>query len=223
MSFNTTIRLKFLTLAFAFSIIGDAFAGSTIQNNRYIIEGSLSLKVVEEFKLALMEHPNITELELVDSSGSHANAGMVVSGFVNAINRLKLTTFARGECFSSCAVIFLMGFERTLLPSRHADKVTGTTLFLHAARNNESGEIFTEYTTSLNERISERSGGKISLEFLQTMLKAKTKNGGIYIIRKTRPELPNAFFWSGSASDAFEPIGHLTLDQLGIQIGEDAH
>ncbi|MFZ6781396.1 hypothetical protein ACO0LD_31620 [Undibacterium sp. Ji83W] len=221
MSFETALKLKFLTFLLALSTIGDAFGGSRVQNNRYISEGPLTLKALEEFKLALKDYPNISELEFVDSPGSHSDAGLVVSGFINAINRLKLNTFARGECFSSCAVIFLMGFERTLLPSRNVDKVTGTTLFLHPARDNESGEVWPEYTNSLNNMVSERSGGKISLEFLQTMFKAKAKGGGIYIIRKTKPNVPNAFFWSGNTSEKFEPIDHYTLDQLGIQFGDD--
>lgn len=221
MGFDTALKLKLLIILAAFSATANAFAESRVQSNRYISEGPLTLKSLEEFKLALKDHPNISELELVDSPGSHADAGLVVSGFINAINRLKLNTFARGECFSSCAVIFLMGFERTLLPSRNEKKVTGTTLFLHPARDNESGEIWPEYTNSLNVMVSERSGGKISLEFLRTMFNAKTKGGGIYIIRKTKPDVPNAFFWSGSTSEKFEPIDHYTLDQLGIRFGSD--
>ena len=197
MSIDIAMKMKLLASLLTLLIIGDALGASEIQNSRYINNGPLTLQALEEFKLALKDNPNITELEFVDSPGSHSDAGLIVYGFINAINRRKLNTFARGECFSSCAVIFLMGFERTLLPSANLQKVTGTTLFLHPARDNESGEIWPEYTESLNKILFERSGGKMSLEFLRTMFKAKSKRGGIYIVRKTKPDVPNAFFLVG--------------------------
>lgn len=205
----------FLVVAGHSSTLGAGIASE----NRYILEGALTTEKLQKFQDALKENPDIKELELINSKGSADNAGPIVFGFIRAIDRLKIKTFARGRCFSSCAVVFLMGYERTLLPGTAND---ATTLMLHAARDNTNDEFMSRLTNMVNEKITERSNGKISKALLDTMYQAKNKYGGLYIARKVKPGLSNVHFWTGDPNDDFAPVGQYTLDQLGIQYGEDA-
>ncbi|PXX41599.1 hypothetical protein [Undibacterium pigrum] len=196
----------------------NTYAGEKILGNRYILDGPLTLDSLQKFRDAIKNNPGINELELVNSAGSSSDAGPVVLGYINDINRLKLKTFARGECFSSCAIVFLMGFERTLLRSN--DK-RATVLMLHVARSNVDFHVMTELTNQLLEKISERSENKMTLEFLKNMYRAKNKDGGIYIARQVKSGLSNAYFWSGEQSDEFEAIEKFSLSDLGIMFGDE--
>lgn len=208
-----------LAIIFSFNFLCvNAYADEKIPGNHYILDRPLTLDSLQIFRNAIKNNPGINELELVNSAGSSSDAGPVVLGYINDINRLKLKTFARGECFSSCTIVFLMGFERTLLRSN--DK-RATVLMLHVARSNVDFHVMKELTNQLLEKISGRSENKMTLEFLKNMYRAKNKDGGIYIARQVKPGLSNAYFWSGEQGDEFEAIDKFSLNDLGIIFGEE--
>ncbi|WP_170133596.1 hypothetical protein [Undibacterium pigrum] len=80
-----------LAIIFSFNFLCvNAYASEKIPGNRYILDGPLTLDSLQKFRNAIKNNPGINELELVNSAGSSSDAGPVVLGYINDINRLKL-------------------------------------------------------------------------------------------------------------------------------------
>ncbi|MES2071616.1 MAG: hypothetical protein V4488_14780 [Pseudomonadota bacterium] len=192
-------------------------------NSRYIWVGDLTLNSLHDFSDALKNSKMVTAIEFRKSSGAAASAGIIVKEIESQIEMKKLKTFARGQCASACANAFLLGEERTLLPSMDT---TPTHLMLHAQRSNQTGEINYGATDQLFKKIVAKSKGKITLAFLEKMYEAKNSGGGLYILREakaTNDGISQIFFCTGEEKELRRPceaIKGLKPQDLGISIAE---
>ncbi|MCH8622454.1 hypothetical protein [Undibacterium sp. TS12] len=191
---------------------------------RFEISGVISNMDVERFDKFIKENPDIREILLSDSPGGYDDRSSTVFEFKKRIDDLKLKTFARGLCASTCAYIFLLGYERTLLANPAGKK---TMLLLHPVRwigkddKEGTGQIQVQYTDKLNKAVSERSNGKITTELLDKMYSTDDASGGIFILREANSENKHILF-SSSIKKRMRavPISDLTPPDLGIRIDE---
>ncbi|MFZ6711122.1 hypothetical protein [Undibacterium sp. TC9W] len=206
----------FFVLVLCVSLSIKAMEKNTDSSLRYIITGELSLSNLKEFDEEIRKNPKIKELEFVEVPGSTIVAAEVVYQFQARINTFKLRTFARGHCESTCAFIFLMGFEPTLL-----SKITGekTVLSLHPIHKTETGEFLRTYTDDFIDIICKRSDGKITKEFLNKMYEVTDRRGGIFIHRD--PQLAGAhIFFQKRYGAKYEILSNLSPADLGIRIDQ---
>ncbi|MFZ6654198.1 hypothetical protein [Undibacterium sp. TJN19] len=136
---------------------------------RYRISDSLTLETYRDFEAALKVNPAIHELEFFNSNDSKAYADSIVNLFQLKIDELKLHTYARGFCDSTCAFIFLMGHQRSLLKGTEDNP---TFLRLHPIFNSNMNQVVSFSTDKYIQEISSRSGNKISQTLLQKMYPA---------------------------------------------------
>ncbi|MFZ6767144.1 hypothetical protein ACO0LM_08660 [Undibacterium sp. Di26W] len=207
-----------MTLLFSSVTLGEEI----VPAKRFEINGVISKTDVERFDQLIKENPNINEILLSDSPGGYDDGTSTVLEFKKRIDDLKLKTSARGLCASTCAYIFLLGYERTLLANPSGKK---TMLLLHPVRwidkddKDGIGRIQVQYTDKLNKAISERSGGKITTDLLDKMYSTDDSSGGIFFLREANSENKYILF-SSSIKKRIRaiPISDLTPQDLGMII-----
>ncbi len=70
---------------------------------RHLVTGSLTRDHIAALDAALVAHPDLKEIELIDIPGASGIAPEIAYQFQWRINQHQLHTFARGECASTCA------------------------------------------------------------------------------------------------------------------------
>jgi hypothetical protein len=99
----------------------------------------LSGKVVRgdylEFERLLGEHPEVSTIVLVNSSGGYNIAGFRISALIRA---RRLDTLISGRCVSACAIIFSGGVERRF-SSDFPDDLTF--VGIHGPHDPQTGEL----------------------------------------------------------------------------------
>jgi len=191
---------------------------------RFEITGTITKKDIERFDQFMKDNPSTTEILFTNSIGAHDDGVIIVHEFKNRIDELKLKTFVRGLCASACANIFLLGHERTMLAN-----VGGrpSMLLLHPVRwvtpENEGGvgQIKVQMTDEINQEISKRSGGKLTIDLLNKMYGADDSSGGIFILRDGNSMGKHVLFSPSIKKNIrANPISDLRLQDLGISIAE---
>ena len=203
------------------------FCDSAIAENsdfiRHVWAGELTLDGLNILKEKLRTNPDLKEIEFRNSPGAGALAGVIINEVEILINRGKLKIFARGQCASACAFIFLMGTERTFLRSLNN---VPTHLMLHAERNAKTGEINYGETDRFLKKIKMASNGKLPLSILEKIYDVKNRNGGIFITReplKTATGSASVFLCSGeeaSLKQACKSFDGLKPENVGILIAD---
>ncbi|PXX41607.1 hypothetical protein DFR42_107258 [Undibacterium pigrum] len=191
---------------------------------RFEISGIISKSEIERFDQFVKANRDISEILLADSPGGYDDGTSTVFEFKKRIDELKLKTFARGFCASTCAYIFLLGHERTLLANPAGKK---TMLLLHPVRwiakddTGGVGQIQVQYTDKLNKAVSERSEGKITTDLLDKMYSTDDSSGGIFILREVNSENKSVLF-SPSIKKRIKaiPFSDLSPQDLGIRIAD---
>lgn len=214
--------MKILLLAYALLQLSPAY-GDTVKlnNHRYVWSGELTLAGLNKFSEQLASDPGISELELRDSVGAGSNAGKILSVIEPLMTQRNLKTFARGQCASTCAIVFLLGKERTLLQSLSK---TPTHLMLHAARSAETGEINYGMTDRFLKQVTTASQGKLPLNLLEQIYQVKNASGGLFITREpqaTETASASVFLCTGTESILKKPCQayvEYTPEKLGIKI-----
>ncbi len=179
-------------------LISNSVFAENMDSTRFVWNGELNLNSLNDFKEKIRKTPDLHELEFRQSAGAKASAGIIVNELISLIENKGLRTFARGQCASACAFVFLMGKEPTLLPP--VDE-TPTYLMLHAMRNIKTQEINYGETDRLLKKIEKATKGKFSLGLLEKIYDAKSPQGGIFITRepvKTMHGNASVFFCSGT-------------------------
>jgi hypothetical protein len=193
-------------------------------DTRLVLRGELDLVSIALIENALREHKGrFNTLQLEDSPGAGAAAGMIVDQVEALINRNHLNTEARGYCASACAAAFLLGESRTLL--KNNDNAP-TFLMIHAFRNHVTREVNYGKTEALNKKMSARSQSKLPLNLLNRIFDDKkgTGDGEIYIFRdpqNTPNGLHQVFVCDGSRHVVIgqcEAIVGMTPEKLGIRV-----
>lgn len=179
------IELAMKKITFAIPLVALVLHSSALTTEehpsaRFVWDGELTLEKLNAFNERLKNSPPVTGIEFIRSPGASSNGGIIINELNKQIESRKLKTFARGQCSSACAVAFLLGEERTLLPSSNN---VPTHLMIHAMRNNKTGEINYGGTDQMLKKIVTKSSGKITMEFLEKIYDAKNQNGGLFILR----------------------------------------
>jgi hypothetical protein len=218
------VKTALLSTIILFIVCSESARSQTNIENRIIWDGELTTTGLARLNKIIDTEPSITGVEFNDSRGAPASAVTIVKGIETQIDKHHLNTFARGQCASACAIAFLLGYERRMLPSKSN---FSTHLFLHAARNTAFNEIDYTENDRLLKKIVEQSHGKIKLAFLEKIYEAKNANGGIFILReKTKAADGNSyfvFFCNGEEKQINKPcapIKDITPTDLGISIAE---
>ncbi|MFZ6743997.1 hypothetical protein ACO0LC_12265 [Undibacterium sp. JH2W] len=165
--------------------------------------------------VALKANPDLKEIELVDVPGASKIAADVAYQFQLRINQNKMRTFARGLCASTCAYIFLMGHERTLLPARSGQD---TVLLMHSIHSGIDGAFQRTYNDDLISIVHQRSIGKFPLELLNKMYETTDRSGGIYIYRK--PVDGGYIFFQAQYGAKRVKLSDATPADLGINVDD---
>ncbi|PXX37309.1 hypothetical protein DFR42_1163 [Undibacterium pigrum] len=183
---------------------------------RHLVTGSLTMEHVAALDAALKANPDLNEIELVDVPGARKIAPDVAYQFQLRINRNQIRTYARSFCASTCAYIFLMGHERTLLPSSTGQD---TLLLLHSIHSGIDGTFQRVYNDDLISIVHQRSEGRLPLDLLNKMYDTTDRSGGIYIYRKPGSTGGHIFFQAQYGAKRLK-ISDATPADLGINIDE---
>ncbi|MFZ6723345.1 hypothetical protein [Undibacterium sp. Ji49W] len=183
---------------------------------RHLVTGSLTRDHIAALDAALAAHPDLKEIELIDIPGASDIAPEIAYQFQWRINQHQLHTFARGECASTCAYIFLMGHERTLLPARIGGE---TVLLMHSIHSAATGAFVRTYNDDLISIVHQRSQGKLPLDLLNKMYDTTDRSGGIYIYRKPISTGGHVFFQAQYGAKRIK-ISDATPADLGIKVDE---
>ncbi|MBR7784218.1 hypothetical protein [Undibacterium luofuense] len=209
-----------LRIIFLLLVCNSSFAN--VENySRYIWNGDITMEELKLFKEKMMANQHLSELEFRQSSGASSSAVIILRELGLLIESRKIKTFARGQCASACAFVFLMGKERTLLPSLTK---TPTYLMIHSTRHTASGEVDYGDTDKQIKKIVTASNGKFPQKMLEKMYDAKNNMGGIFITRepvKTEHGKASIFFCSGeevARKKACESFGDSRPEDFGISI-----
>ena len=169
------------------------------------------------------QNNSLTELELENSLGSGSSAGKIVDAFEEFFNKQHIETFVSGGCYSTCANIFLLGENRTMLPESGK---AYTHLMIHAYRNNQTKEINFGLTDKTFKKSNEKSNNKFPLSLLERIYDDKngTGSGELYIFREpylTTTGTSHVLICQGKNIKHLkecEPILGITPEDLGIKI-----
>lgn len=216
---------KMIVISYIFLASQIAFADNVAQPKMFEITGQITKKHLENFDQALAADPEIKGILLSNSLGAANDGVEIVEEFRKRIDQKKLSTFARGICASACANIFLLGYQRNLLANPNGKP---STLLLHPVRRvfeenkNGVGQVQVFFTDKINQQISERSQGKLTIELLNKMYDAEDGSGGIFILRDPNSEGKYILFSKSLAKKIrATPISELTPADLGITITEE--
>lgn len=209
------IRL-FIVLV-AFLVATESYSKDRADNvePRYILSGDLTLESYFKFQDYTKLHPELRELEFQNSTGSASDAIAVVNLFQLKIDEMKLNTYARGQCLSTCAFIFLMGHQRTLLKG---SEFSPTELRLHPIAQTETKIYLTADTDKFIKLVSERSNSKITVELLKKMYELEDRNGGLIIKREARDG--KYVFFQKKYGDKLQALTDASLSELNLLSAE---
>ena len=220
---STVIHQSWWSLSFNIGIIVSlslgasvANAGELVASARHLVTGSLTMEHVAALDAALKANPELKEIELTDVPGASKIAPDVAYQFQLRINQNKMHTFARGFCASTCAYIFLMGHERTLLPAKIGQD---TVLLMHSIHSGIDGTFQRTYNDDLISIVHQRSQGKLPLDLLNKMYETTDRSGGIYIYRKPVNTGGYIYFQAQYGAKRIK-ISDATPADLGINVDE---
>lgn len=194
---------------------------------RIVLRGELTLeRVVEVEELLRQGRGQFNTLQLVDSPGAGAAAGIIVDRLEVLINRYRLNTEVRGRCASACAAVFLLGNHRRMLMGTEESP---TFLMIHVVRNFVSGEVNYGKTEAINKKIAAKSLNQFSLKLLNRLFDDKrgTGDGEIYLFREpqTIAQATAQVFVCDSKLhrqlDQCEVVPRVTPQSLGIILVSD--
>lgn len=189
---------------------------------RIVMRGELTLEhVVEVEELLRQGRGQFNTLQLIDSPGAGAAAGIIVDRLEVLINRYRLNTEVRGRCASACAAVFLLGNHRRMLSGSEASP---TFLMIHAVRNFVSGEVNYGKTEAINKKIAAKSVNQFPLKLLNRLFDDKkgTGDGEIYLFREPQVSAQTSahvFVCDSKLNlqlDQCEAVPRMTPQSLGI-------
>lgn len=153
--------------------------GSTLEGGRYIWEGNITQDKLDDFKKKLSDKTIvIKEIEFRNSLGAPSSAVRISNELIGLIEKERINTFARGYCFSACAIGLLAGQHSTLLPALNSSP---TIVLIHPVRNGKTGEIDYGATDLYIKKFVEKSKGRLNQELFEKIYDTKNSNGGVLI------------------------------------------
>ncbi|MFZ6640016.1 hypothetical protein ACO0LL_09775 [Undibacterium sp. TC4M20W] len=145
----------FATLATSLIFHSQPAAAMTMlrANDTLILYGRVVADDAQRFRRNL-SGGEVHNVVLSESPGGDLNAAY---GIAQLIRGRKINTAVQGNCFSSCAIIFMAGTERRMLDSKN---LANTKLGFHGPHNKETHEVSTEAIPKLREWLLNATDGK---------------------------------------------------------------
>ncbi|MFZ6656963.1 hypothetical protein [Undibacterium sp. TJN19] len=178
------------------------------------VAGKIDKAMLERFDNAIKTNRAISGLEFDNVMDSREIDLDAVMGLHDRIKQYHLSTAARGLCIGSCALLFMTGYTRTILPSAR----TGTTRVGLRPLVNQYNEFMTEQTNELITEIIKRSDGKITLEFMEKIYRVRDEIASLMIQYHTgKNDIQVIFLERGG--EKLQPVEPSTAEGLGLKIG----
>ncbi|PXX37308.1 hypothetical protein [Undibacterium pigrum] len=185
---------------------------STDQHFR--IAGKIDKVMLEKFDAAIRIHPTISELEFDGVMDSREIDIEAIMGFHQRIKQYHLSTTARGLCIGSCALLFMTGYTRTVLPGVNK---ASTRVGLRPLTNQQD-EFMMDETDALIAEIVRRSDGKITLEFIRKIYLVRDEIASLMIQLHAGKSDVQVIFLE-RAGQKFQLIEPSTAEDYGLKIG----
>ncbi|MFZ6723346.1 hypothetical protein [Undibacterium sp. Ji49W] len=182
---------------------------------RFRIENKIDQAVLEKFDVAIKANPAITVLEfdgVMDFSGIDIDA---IMGLHDRIKQHHLSTTARGLCVGSCALLFMTGYTRTILPAAN----NRSTRVVLRPITNQYHEFLVEQTDTLIEEIITRSDGKVTKDFIRKIYLVRDDVASIMIQYLAGKNDIHVSFLE-RAGEKTQALELSTAEGLGLKIGE---
>ncbi|WP_423008953.1 hypothetical protein [Undibacterium sp. JH2W] len=135
-------------------------------NDTLILYGKVEADDAQRFRRNL-SGGEVHNVVLTESPGGDLNAAYVIAQLIKG---RKINTAVQGNCFSSCAIMFMAGTERRMLASKDLAR---TRLGFHGPHNKETREVSTEAIPKLREWLLKATDGKFPEELLDQAMYIK--------------------------------------------------
>ena len=135
-------------------------------NDTLVLYGKVETEDTQRFRRNLSDG-EVHTVVLTESPGGDLGAAY---GIAQLIKGRKINTAVQGNCFSSCAIMFMAGTERRMLDSKN---LAGTRLGFHGPHNKQTREVSTEAIPKLREWLLKATDGKFPEELLDQAMYIK--------------------------------------------------
>lgn len=135
-------------------------------NDTLVLYGKVEAEDTQRFRRNLSAG-EVHNVVLTESPGGDLGAAY---GIAQLIKGRKINTAVQGNCFSSCAIMFMAGTERRMLDSKN---LAATRLGFHGPHNKETREVSTEAIPKLREWLLKATDGKFPEELLDQAMYIK--------------------------------------------------
>ncbi|MFZ6769947.1 hypothetical protein ACO0LM_23075 [Undibacterium sp. Di26W] len=190
-------------------------AVSPVTDQLFRIQRKIDQAVLEKFDAAIKANPAISVLEfdgVTDFAGIDIDA---IMGVHDRIKQYRLSTTARGLCVGSCALLFMTGYTRTVLPAAN----NRSTRVVLRPITNLYHEFLVEQTDTLIEEIITRSDGKVTKDFIRKIYLVRDDVASIMIQYLAGKSDIHVSFLE-RADEKSKPLEPSTAEGLGLKIGE---
>ncbi|BBB65949.1 hypothetical protein UNDYM_1696 [Undibacterium sp. YM2] len=185
-----------------------------VNNKNFRVERKIDKALLEKFDAAIKANPSISGIEfdgVMDAPEIDVDA---VMGLHGRIKQYQLSTAARGLCVGSCALLFMSGYTRTMLPAGN-NRLTRVAL---RPLTNQYHEFLYEQTDMLVAEIIKRSDGKITGEFMAKIYLVRDDVASLMIQYLAGKSDINVIFLE-RAGGKVQPVEPSTAEGLGLKIG----
>ncbi|MFZ6656917.1 ATP-dependent Clp protease proteolytic subunit [Undibacterium sp. TJN19] len=156
---QAAIFFSLLVLSASF-LTAPASAMSMVRSNEtLILFGGVEPSDAELFRKNLEKGP-VKHVLLSESPGGDMGAAFAIAGL---IKENKINTIVRGNCYSSCAIIFMAGVERQMLAGKALPQ---TRLGFHGPHQKQTKEVLKAAIPQLREWLLKVTNGKFPQEIL---------------------------------------------------------
>ncbi|PXX42545.1 hypothetical protein [Undibacterium pigrum] len=178
----------------------------------YVIDGILDDEKVLKIESEISTLPNIKTIEFRNCYGMKSKNINQLDRLVNLFDGMKLNTAVKGVCARECALLFMLGNNKTLLKP---DPGKVTVVVLHSLLSDDN-EFLVNESKRIFGLIEKHSAGKIPASFFDRLFEVGDDIGGIAIYRESSSSDTNAFFSTGRKSKPV-PVPGFVLDKLDIK------
>ena len=197
-----------------FTAFCPVMAQAPASNLNFRIEGKIDKALLGKFDVAIKTNPAISRLEfdgVMDAPEIDIDA---IMGLHSRIKQYHLSTAVRGLCVGSCALLFMSGYTRTMLP---AGSNRSTRVALRPLTN-QYHEFLFEQTDTLIAEIIKRSDGKITPEFIAKIYMVRDDIASLMIQYLAGKSDIHVIFLE-RAGDKMQAVEPSTAEGLGLKIG----
>ncbi len=184
----------------------------TFADEAYVIEGILDDQKVLKIESEISTLPNNKTIEFRNCYGMKSKNISQLNRLVNLIDGMKFNTAVKGVCARECALLFMLGSNKTLLKP---DPGKVTVVILHPLLSDDN-EFLVDESKRIFGLIEKHSEGKIPVSFFDRLFEVGDDIGGIAIYRESSSSDTNAFFSNGRKNKPV-PISGFVLDKLDIK------